>query len=755
MFNRPTSVWTDQPPDTEWNVDRNPLIRLIVMWIVMTLPLLAVCGRVAQLQLSLQDGFASAFQVTTESREEIPARDGRILSADGVILADNVEQFDIAVYFPQIETTADQTWLTSLAKSRLRKSDWKNRAKLAAEKQRIVDEHDRFWLRLANLTDRSPDEIASVRRSVQSRVEQIKESIKRRHQTRQSQEVAAASDQSKSPQTWWQAAWQRIQQQAAEPPVPVDGPRLIAEERDYHTVVSNVSADVKAEIESHRERYPNTRIVTRTSRVYPQGELAAHLIGYRKPLTDEQLQNRKAEFPLGDPQDYRLADPCGQDGLEKTHDLQLKGVRGQRLLIKQRGEVIETKIIRDARHGQDLRLTLNAELQQFTEQLLKDALTKTISGTVDPEATNSGLGNISCPQGAGLVALDVHTGAVIAAASEPGFDLNLMVSADSQAWDDLVADRRSPLISRVTKYPLPPGSVFKPITAVAALESRAMSPDEPFYCQGYLDKPNQFRCLPFVHQHVGHGDVTLHDALCRSCNVYFYTAARRMGPETLIDWARQFGIGQPTGIDLPSESGGYLPAPEEPKLNGQPRKRWLPGDTLGIAIGQSEVEVTPLQMARMMAAIANNGYLVTPRLAAPGGSSPMDESDQSSRLAAQTESRPIRGLHRSTLDHIREGLTMVVHDPHGTGYKTVRMKEVTIAGKTGTAQTNGVDHAWFAGYVPAEQPRIAFVVVLEHGGGGGKVAGPVAHDFVKKLVDMGLVTKTSQLVSEHRIPKSP
>ena len=161
---------------------------------------------------------------------------------------------------------------------------------------------------------------------------------------------------------------------------------------------------------------------------------------------------------------------------------------------------------------------------------------------------------------------------------------------------------------------LPPGSVFKVISAVAAIESGAMPPDVPFPCLGYLDSPEKrHRCYTFLHQHAGHGDVTLVDALCRSCNVYFFTAARRMGPETLVEWARQFGIGQPTGLDLPSEEAGRLPAPDTQ------RTPWKPGDTLDLAIGQSKLEVTPMQMARVIAAVANNGYLVTPHLAANSG----------------------------------------------------------------------------------------------------------------------------------------
>jgi len=153
-------------------------------------------------------------------------------------------------------------------------------------------------------------------------------------------------------------------------------------------------------------------------------------------------------------------------------------------------------------------------------------------------------------------------------------------------------------------------------------------------------------------------------------------------------------------------------------------------------------------MALVMAAIANNGHLVTPHLAADSGPVSLNDASSFRTTMPSVQSRQIEGLDRETLGYVREGLTMVVHHPRGTGYKTVRMKEITIAGKTGTAETNGVDHAWFAGYVPAEQPRIAFVVVLQNGGSGGAAAGPVAHDFIKVLVDMGLVTRSTPLLSD-------
>ena len=757
MLNRPTSPWTNElhPTEPGWDVDHNPRFRLSLIWIVLVIPVFVIAARLGQLQLALEEGFASAFSLTREELEEIPARDGRIIAADGTVLADDVREYDVAVHYQSILDPPDDGWLTGKAKERLNKKEKSDKRRVAEEKQRVFAENELRWQRLADLTERPIGDLLDARQQVQKRVERVRASVERRFRERQEKLDAKNEEEPDESATSWTSMWKRLRERLEESEERTTGPRLVAEETRYHTVVTGITADMKAELEAHQSLYPQLRITIRTRRTYPQKEFASHVIGYRKPITAEQLVERRAIYPEGDPQDYRLGDSYGLDGIERTYDATLKGTRGQRKLIKnRRGEIVDTQIVREPRHGADVSLTIAADLQRVSEELLSKALTATNEGAIDPESTHVGGRQVTCPQGGCIVAIDVHTGAVVAAASAPSFDLNLMVTTNAEAWNDLISDRRSPLISRITKYPLPPGSVFKPITAAAAVESGTMHPGDMLACRGYLDRPDQpHRCLIFIHNHVGHGDINMADALCRSCNVYFYTAARRMGAVALVDWARRFGIGQPTGIDLPTESPGRLPSPDQPQGAGQPRTRWKPADTLGLAIGQSTLEVTPLQMARMMAAIANDGFLVTPHLVGRSGPTSLMERDESQSAVPQPESIPIAGLHQGTLDAIREGLVMVVHDPHGTGYKTVRMKELTIAGKTGTAQTNGIDHAWFAGYVPAERPRYAFAVVLQNGGGGGKVAGPIAHQFVKGLIDAGLVTKATH-VAETRPRKS-
>jgi len=338
--------------------------------------------------------------------------------------------------------------------------------------------------------------------------------------------------------------------------------------------------------------------------------------------------------------------------------------------------------------------------------------------------------------------MDIRNGEVLVAANAPRFDPNVFSGIDRSGYDALAADERKPFLNRCAQMAIPPGSVFKALTSVAVLQNGGMDARHTVFCQGFLDNPNRHRCY---HSHA-HGDVNLTRALAQSCNVYFFTAARQMGAQPIWDWAQRFGFGQPTGIDLPAESAGNLPLPRE-QLAGRrrPSSASPPADPLGLAIGQSSLTVTPLQVARMMAAIANGGELITPRLAANSGASndSIDSPDSLSSTAAvpSSEAASIAGLMPGTLAQIQEGLRQVVAVPGGTGYKTVRLKQVAIAGKTGSAQVTGKpDHAWFAGFVPADRPRYAFVVVLEHAGrSGGLAAGPLAKEMVEAMLKQGLL----------------
>jgi penicillin-binding protein 2 len=300
--------------------------------------------------------------------------------------------------------------------------------------------------------------------------------------------------------------------------------------------------------------------------------------------------------------------------------------------------------------------------------------------------------------------------------------------------------------------------VFKVLTSVALLESGLVDTEEHYHCQGYLDHPDRDRCLIYRHYGVGHGDMNLESALCQSCNVYFFQAARRIGPQPIHDWAARFGLGERTGVDVPGEQRGNLPSPD-PSAGIGP---WYPGTTLQFAIGQASLTVTPLQVARMMAAVANDGLLVTPRFIqeSPGPTPSAGERDI--LLAAFEDGRDVAGPERipglspGTLQRVRAGLRQVVENPRGTG-KRVRLDEISIAGKTGTAEVGGgrTDHAWFAGYAPADAPRVAFALVLENGGSGGHDAGPLARQFVQMLLENGILSPARSADEQHRVEPRP
>jgi len=331
------------------------------------------------------------------------------------------------------------------------------------------------------------------------------------------------------------------------------------------------------------------------------------------------------------------------------------------------------------------------------------------------------------------VVLDIHTGAMLAAATAPRFNPNHFASHDSDAIERSLHDPAHPLYDRVTKMAIPPGSVFKVVTALALLAESDFNPYEPVDCQGFLVQPDRQRCQIFRRYGVGHGPTTLSDALVRSCNVYFFQHANRFGPRGLVDWAARLGFGRPTGVDLPGESSGSLPSPDQ---------RWTPADTQALAIGQSTLTTTPLQIARLMATVANDGRLLTPYVVAGRVSGEMAVPGDGPSFEPHSVSRPapVAGLGKRQLDVVRQALRRVVDDPEGTAYITLADVSVAVAGKTGTAETGdkSADHAWFAGYAPADGPRVAFAVVLEHRGSADQAAA-VAKELIQALEALGML----------------
>jgi penicillin-binding protein 2 len=567
-----------------------PRARLACLFVLMFLALATIAARYVQVQSTLLSSTIAEFERTTERRESIPTHDGRILSGDGQVLAHDRDVYGVAVHYRWLEEPPDPLWLKGQSLARLDRAERRDPAKVAAQTERVLTERESLLRELTRISGKSRRELDANRARIQQRVERIYSTVAERR--------AASSDalpqepaQASPDDSLWSRAWHAIVLAlTTSPEREATEPLIIEEQLAYHLLLREVPLETALEIEARPERYPGTRLEVTSRREYPQGPLAAHLVGYRTPLDAAELAPRRDDASGSDPFDYRVGDRAGRAGLERFYERHLRGLRGERkLVLNRRGEVVRTEIVREPRFGRDLVLSVNLPMQQAAEKLLDDALS---IARVD-ETTGKPL---PIPQGGSIVALDVRTGAILAAASAPRFDPGMLIDGDAQSWRALLSDARKPLFHRAAEMQLPPGSIFKVASAVAFLESGRVDPEQAFHCQGFLDEPDRYRCFVFKHFGVGHGDVDLVAALARSCNVYFFDAARRTGAGPICKWAERFGFGRPTGIDLPSERSGNLPLPRTRSAtrSGQ--------NSMQLAIGQSSVTATPLQVARMMAA---------------------------------------------------------------------------------------------------------------------------------------------------------
>jgi penicillin-binding protein 2 len=439
-----------------------------------------------------------------------------------------------------------------------------------------------------------------------------------------------------------------------------------------------------------RPRLPGISLTIEEQRYYPKEVFASHLLGYVGQITEDELE-KFAE------QGYHSGDWIGKSGLERLYDPSLHGQDGGFLTeIDARGR--QVRVVRHLlpQAGKDLVLTIDYKLEKLAEEQLR----------------STGL------PGAAVV-LNPQTGEVLALASSPGFNPNIFLPlGDSEERKRLLRDPELPLYNRTIQALYPPGSTFKIVSSLAALEGHRVDPAETIYCNGSYSLGKERRIF-HCWKPKGHGSISFLEGLAQSCDVYFYHLGQRTGSEAIEKMAKLFGLGQLTGIDLPHEKRWALPL----AWKEAHRQHWQGGDTLNYAIGQGLLQVTPLQMANLIAAVANGGSLWQPYLVAEArhfGEKPerLGSSHRLGRIA----------ISNDALDLVRKGLLLVVQS--GTGAAS-KIKGVDVAGKTGTAQASkGKDHAWFVAYAPAENPQVACAVVVEHGGHGGSMAAPIAHDLL-------------------------
>jgi len=483
--------------------------------------------------------------------------------------------------------------------------------------------------------------------------------------------------------------------------------RLILQSKSYLPILVKAGLTLReaALIEGRRLDLPGLRVQAEAQRNYPQGVLGGHLLGYVGEVSSEQQ---------GEPAFAGLSQGSlvGKAGVEKTYDRVIRGLAGDKTIeVDARGNERKTVAVTEQTPGDDVYLSLDLRLQQMAESLLGQE-----SGAV--------------------VVLDVTNGDVLALASRPAFDPNTLSRGLTPAtWEQIVADPRHPLTNRALQGQYPPGSTFKIVVASAALESGKWSSETKIHCTGAFPSGNHvFKDW----KKGGHGVMDMHQAIVHSCDVYFYNIGRRLGIDAIADTARAFRLGQPTGIDLPSERVGIVPSTEwKQRVRKEP---WYPGETISVAIGQGAVTVTPLQMAVATAAVANGGMVYKPRLVRA-----VHERATSRLREVLPQDLGTVPLQGRTFTLLQDALRGVV--THGTGGRA-RSAIVEIAGKTGTAQTVGAgatqnregvakkfrDHAWFVAYAPADDPKIALAVIVENSGHGGTVAAPIAKALIEEYL---------------------
>jgi len=494
-------------------------------------------------------------------------------------------------------------------------------------------------------------------------------------------------------------------------------------------LAGDLSDDQLASVESHL--YALSGVVTemRPRRHYVGNDLAAHVLGYIGEIHGAQLETRAFA-------DYRQGEVIGQAGIEKLEQEALRGrAGGLNQIVDVAGRVVGVIEEIDPVPGGSVQLTLDLDLQQAAE----DAFLPDVLG----ERARIGA----------AVALDVHSGDVLALVSKPSFDPNDFAGGiDAEKWKQLTTDTWKPIQNRAISGQYPPGSTYKAFVAAAGLEEGLIDQKRRIFCPGYLHVYNRtYRCWKAG----GHGWVDMHRALVESCDVFFYTIGKDLGVDRLAHFAQGFNLGRRTGIRLPQEMSGLIPtaAWKERRF----KEPWMAGETISTSIGQGFNLVTPLQLAVAYGAIANGGTLVKPRIVLRVANAEGRLVDGS--LPEEAGTVPVRREH---LDRVRAALEGVVQEIGGTGARA-RVPGVRVAGKTGTAQVVGLkhtegldddeisfelrDHAWFVGFAPAEAPEIVVAAVVEHGGHGGSAAGPIVQKVLARYFEKRAVQKVPAQVA--------
>ncbi len=482
------------------------------------------------------------------------------------------------------------------------------------------------------------------------------------------------------------------------------------------TVVENLNWQQFAQISVHGPNLPGVLPQMGATRQYHHGRDLAHVVGYVASANTDEVD--------GDPLLLMPGFHIGKNGVEKTHDQELRGTSGTlKVEVNSGGRVIRELDQVPSVAGKETVLTIDLAIQRQIMERLKDE------------------------KSASAVVVDVKTGEILASASSPGFDANEFVGGiKTKLWRELNADKHNPLMNKAMRGQYPPGSTFKMVVALAALESGLVDPNDKVRCTGrYRLGNHDFHCW----KRRGHGRMDMHNGIKQSCDTYFYEISRKIGVDKIAEVATKLGLGQTLGFDVYGAKAGAIPSRGWKRANfGQP---WYPGETLVAGIGQGYVLTTPLQLAVMTARIANGGYAVEPHIVRTIGDRSLIPSEV-----------PKIDIKDEYLEIVKRGMFGVVNEPRGTaGRSKIDVNGQLMSGKTGTSQVRRItkaerrrgisknsqlpwhrrDHALFVCFAPADNPRYAISVIVEHGGGGSRAAAPVAKDIMLQLLERDPATQ--------------
>ncbi len=474
---------------------------------------------------------------------------------------------------------------------------------------------------------------------------------------------------------------EKVEKHSAEPFKPVE-------------ILEDCPLALTIEIEERKTELKGVVLEVKPRRNYLNQELAAHSLGYVGEIDQEELQK------LGNPQ-LQGGDIVGKAGLEKYYDSFLRGKKGQKEVeVDALGREVATLFSQKPVAGNDLLLTMDKDLQTYAENLLEGKRGSII---------------LSHP----------YSGEILVLANKPSFDPNWFTEEISYAdWEKISLDPDYPLINRAVQSIYSPGSTFKIVTALAALEEGVTDSQRKIYCSGNFKLADQvFTCW----KRGGHGNLNLIGALAHSCNVYFYTLGKELGVQKMGRYMDKLGLGEKVGIDLPAEATGVIPSPEWKQREF--KEIWFPGDDVNLSIGQGYLLLTPLQMHSIICAVATAGDIYRPHLV-------KEIISPEGEVFEKTEPEISKKVNISanTFQLIQKGLRATILE--GTGWQA-NTKELSLAGKTGTAQNpQGESHAWFVGFAPLEKPEVCITVFVENGGEGGEVAAPLAREMLEKYFNL-------------------